>query len=179
MSDSSHRRLFAIYIALALIGALIIAQLIRLQVIEQADWEKLRIKIVTRTTTLTAPRGRIWDKSGNLVADNVTLFQVMADPRNVNITKAVEKLSPVLNIPPGELRVKLADQGQQALLATRLPLSTGEAVRKLDVWAVYSTPYWQRAYPEHQLLSHVLGFVNAEGKGYYGVEGHYDSLLRG
>ena len=179
MSDNSRRRLFAIYIALALIGGLIVAQLIRLQVIEQADWVKLRTRIITRTTTLSAPRGRIWDRSGNLVADNVTRFQVMADPRNVNINKAVEKLAPVLNIPPGELRVKLADQDKQALLATRLPLLTGEAVRKLDLWAVYSTPYWQRAYPERQLLSHVLGFVNAEGRGYYGVEGQYDSLLHG
>src|SRR5512136_1114731 len=106
MSDNSRRRLFAIYITLALIGALIVAQLIRLQVIEQADWAKLRTRLLTRTTTLSGPRGRIWDKSGNLIADNVTRFQVMADPRSVNINKAVEKLAPVLGTPPGELRVK-------------------------------------------------------------------------
>jgi cell division protein FtsI/penicillin-binding protein 2 len=179
MSERTRHRLFALCVVLALIGAIIIAQLVRLQILEQAEWENARNKVATRPTLLTAPRGRIWDRSGSLLADNVTRYQVMADPRTVNINTTVDKLAPVLNISPGELRIKLADQRQLALLATRLPLATGEAVRKLDLWAVYSEPYWQRTWPEHQLMSHVLGFVNAEGKGYYGIEGQYDSMLRG
>ena len=179
MSERTRRRLYSLYVVLAFIGAIIAAQLVRLQVLEQANWEEDRKANVTRTTTVKAPRGRIWDRSGNLLADNITRYQVTADSQNVNIKIAVEQLAPLLNVPPGELRAKLATLGEPALLATRLPLALGEAVGKLELWAVYSTPYWQRTYPERQLLSHVIGFVNAQGTGYYGVEGHYDSLLRG
>jgi cell division protein FtsI/penicillin-binding protein 2 len=179
MSERTRRRLYSLYVVLAFIGAIIAAQLVRLQVLEQADWDKARKANVTRMTTVKAPRGRIWDRDGNPLADNVTLYQVTADSQNVNMKMAIEQLAPLLNIPPGEMRAKLATQGKPALLATRLPMALGETVGKLDLWAVYSTPYWQRTYPERQLLSHVIGFVNAQGTGYYGVEGHYDSLLRG
>jgi cell division protein FtsI/penicillin-binding protein 2 len=37
----------------------------------------------------------------------------------------------------------------------------------------------QRSYPENSLASNILGFVNREGKGYFGVEEKYDSLLAG
>jgi cell division protein FtsI/penicillin-binding protein 2 len=37
----------------------------------------------------------------------------------------------------------------------------------------------ERVYPENQIAAQVLGFVNREGKGSYGIEGYYDSDLRG
>jgi cell division protein FtsI/penicillin-binding protein 2 len=37
----------------------------------------------------------------------------------------------------------------------------------------------KRLYPSDSLAAHVLGFVNDEGVGQYGVEGAYDKLLRG
>ena len=179
MGERTRRRLYVLCGALVIVVAVIIGQLVRLQVVEGAQWEDEGNKIHTYTLTLTAQRGRIWDRNGNLLADNIARYQVTADPGPVNINKAVDQLAPLLNIPPNEMRAKLAGAHRQVLLATKLPMATGDAVRKLDLWAVYATPYWQRSYPEHQLLSHVLGFVNAEGQGYYGVEGQYDSMLRG
>ena len=37
----------------------------------------------------------------------------------------------------------------------------------------------QRSYPENALASNILGFVNREGKGYFGIEENYDNLLAG
>lgn len=37
----------------------------------------------------------------------------------------------------------------------------------------------ERVYPENQIAAQVLGFVNREGKGSYGIEGYYDADLRG
>lgn len=41
------------------------------------------------------------------------------------------------------------------------------------------TPVPFRVYPEGALAGHLLGFVNAEGKAYYGVEKAYDRYLKG
>jgi cell division protein FtsI/penicillin-binding protein 2 len=179
MSERSRRRLYVLCGVLVIVVAILVGQLVRLQVFEQKQWEDEGNLIRSRTLTLTAQRGRIWDRNGDLLADNVARYQVTADPGPVNINKAVEQLAPLLDIPPNEMRAKLAGARQQVMLATKLPRTTGEAVRNLDLWAVYATPYWQRSYPEHQLLSQVLGFVNAQGQGYYGVEGQYDTMLRG
>ena len=179
MSERTRRRLYVLCSALVIVVSIIVGQLIRLQVFEQKQWDGEGQLIRGGTLTLTAQRGRIWDRNGDLLADNITRYQVTADPGPVDINRAVDQLSPLLDIPPNEMRARLAGARQQVLLATQLPKATGDAVRKLDLWAVYATPYWQRSYPEHQLLSHVLGFVNAQGQGYYGVEGQYDSALRG
>jgi cell division protein FtsI (penicillin-binding protein 3) len=178
MSDQTRHRLIALSVVLALLGATIVVQLVRLQVVEYQQYKGQVEKEEQRTETVVPPRGRIWDRSGNLLADNVARFQVTADV-GVDINEAVSRLAPVLNIPPGEMRAKLAGAQHQVLLATDLPMTTGKAVLKLDVGKVSSIPYWRRAYPERQLAGHVLGFVNAQRKAYYGVEQSYDALLGG
>ena len=37
----------------------------------------------------------------------------------------------------------------------------------------------QRSYPENSLASNIIGFVSREGRGYFGVEEKYDTLLAG
>ncbi len=178
MSNRTRYRLIALSAVLVLLAATIVVQLVRLQVVEHRQYMQQIEEEEKRTETVIPPRGRIWDRSGNLLADNVARFQVTADV-GVDINEAVKELAPVLGVPPGEMRAKLAGARQQVVLATELPMATGKAVLKLDVDKVSATPYWRRAYPERQLGSHVLGFVNVERKGYYGVEQSYDALLGG
>jgi cell division protein FtsI/penicillin-binding protein 2 len=178
MGSRTRYRLVVLSVILAICAAAIVAQLVRLQVVDhqkyrdEVDWEE------KRTETVVPLRGRIWDRSGNLLADNVARFQVVADV-GVDINEAVQELAPVLKVQPGEMRAKLASANQQVVLATDLPMATGRLVSDLQVGRVFAVPYWRRAYPERQLASHVLGFVNAEPKGYYGVEQSYDALLAG
>ena len=37
----------------------------------------------------------------------------------------------------------------------------------------------ERSYPENALASNILGFVNREGRGYFGIEEKYNDLLAG
>jgi len=179
MSDHARYRLIVIAVVLIVAVVPVLVQLVRLQVVQHTYYLDLAKAITGHTESVTAPRGRIWDRRGHLLADNVSRYQVSADPGNVNLDNVVKKLAPTLSLSPGDLRATLASAQSQVVLSTSLPLATGRAVQDLNLWAVYSTPYWQRTYPEHQLLSQVLGFVNAKGEGYYGVEGIYDSALRG
>ena len=52
------------------------------------------------------------------------------------------------------------------------------AENKLDQ-GIYLSPTTERYYPNSSLASHVIGFVNAENKGAYGLESKYDELLSG
>jgi cell division protein FtsI/penicillin-binding protein 2 len=178
MGNRTRYRLVVLSVILAICGVAIIAQLVRLQVVDHQKFRDEVDREEKRTETVVPPRGRIWDRSGNLLADNVARFQVMADV-GVDINEAVRELSPVLNVQPGEMRAALASANQPVVLATDLPMATGRTVSNLQVSRVFAVPYWRRAYPERQLASHVLGFVNAEPKGYYGVEQSYDALLGG
>jgi cell division protein FtsI/penicillin-binding protein 2 len=37
---------------------------------------------------------------------------------------------------------------------------------------------WERAYPQKELASHLLGFLNTKGDGQYGIEGSYNKILK-
>jgi cell division protein FtsI/penicillin-binding protein 2 len=51
--------------------------------------------------------------------------------------------------------------------------------RPLTLIGLETRPHLIRAYPEGELAYNVLGFVNLEGSGAFGVEGRYDRLLTG
>jgi cell division protein FtsI/penicillin-binding protein 2 len=60
-----------------------------------------------------------------------------------------------------------------------VPQPQGETILKWDITGVQVEPRARRVYPEGTLAAHVLGFVNDNDKGFYGVEGYYDAMLRG
>lgn len=38
---------------------------------------------------------------------------------------------------------------------------------------------WGRVYPQKELASHLIGFLDTKGEGQYGIEGSYDEILKG
>jgi len=50
---------------------------------------------------------------------------------------------------------------------------------KLDAGAVQVTREYRRVYPDGPLAAHVLGYVDFQGKGWYGLEQHYVGKLTG
>jgi cell division protein FtsI/penicillin-binding protein 2 len=69
--------------------------------------------------------------------------------------------------------------------STWLPVAqdiSQETAETIDSWGLVGLqldPQARRVYPEGDTAAHVLGFVNSNGNGFYGVEGYYDNLLKG
>jgi cell division protein FtsI/penicillin-binding protein 2 len=64
-------------------------------------------------------------------------------------------------------------------LAQNAPQAVGETILEWDIIGLQAEPRAKRVYPEGDLGAHLLGFVNNNGNGFYGVEGYYDDMLRG
>lgn len=60
-----------------------------------------------------------------------------------------------------------------------LTFDQADAIKQKKIAGVFVMPENSRYYPEKSLASQLLGFVNVEGKGNYGFEGHYDRELQG
>ena len=60
-----------------------------------------------------------------------------------------------------------------------LTLDQANNISNKNISGVFIMPEYNRFYPEGTLASQLLGFVNADGVGNYGVEGHYNSELTG
>ncbi|MDO8444128.1 MAG: penicillin-binding protein 2 [bacterium] len=60
-----------------------------------------------------------------------------------------------------------------------LTLDQANSISNKNISGIFVMPEYSRFYPEGTLASQLLGFVNADGIGNYGVEGHYNSELTG
>jgi cell division protein FtsI (penicillin-binding protein 3) len=175
-------RFFAVIAFFAVWGLLAAGRLLQFQVVQRDRYSKPPPGKYTRTRTLKAPRGTIYDsRMGELAAD-ATVETVAAEPEKIqDIADASARLARVLELDPSDLRRRMIDPARAKYIRVkrRIGPSTAERVRALGIRGVYLEKEDVRVYPNRDLASHTLGFVNMDGIGAAGLEMHYDQRLRG
>jgi cell division protein FtsI/penicillin-binding protein 2 len=185
-NPTNIRLLIAFGLVFFLTGS-VLFRLFEKQVIEHDDFVKAAESQSTATSTLPAPRGKIYaqDKDGQLypLAVSQWQYQLLVSPRQV---KDKAKLAAALAEDLPELK---RDEVYEKINNEKLyvpPLLKGlgeETAQKITAKryaGVFVQPELARVYPEgDKIAPQVLGFVGADGGGKYGVESVYDNLLRG
>lgn len=158
----------------------VVGRLIYYQVLEYKELHAAALTQRTWDKTIEPTRGYITDIHGQILALNSIEWDISVSPSLV-VGKATvaDRLSELLEVPTSEISATLVSKAPWAQLATGVDYETGEAIAGLKNPGITCTPRPRRFYPEGDLFSHVLGFVNDIGDGYYGVEGYYDQTLRG
>ena len=173
--DSFRSRFNVFLVVILIIAALVGVQLIRFQIVQHVESQR---DVPELLKVEPAPRGRIYDRNGYLLSGDETHFELAYDRNGANYDRFIKELAPTLGITPTTI---LALKDQPAIihdqLAKDLPYDLGNLVRETDIWGFTAHPYWKRAYPEGTLASHILGFVNDDRIGLYGVEGWYNDVL--
>ncbi|HEX9114519.1 MAG TPA: penicillin-binding transpeptidase domain-containing protein, partial [Anaerolineae bacterium] len=129
-------------------------------------------------------RGRIVDRHGLLMAIDTFVGEVYAHPAQIAADpkrgpSVAISTSLTLGQPIAEVQATLATTRSLAILARKATVQQCEdipaKVKAPDlVWCDFSR---ERAYPQGGVAAHVLGFVNDDHLGLYGVEARYDSWL--
>ena len=96
MINSSRWRFRAIQIVLAIMGVLIISRIYSFQVSPQA--EEFRIGTEYNYITLYPARGIIYDRNGNLLAGNITVYEVGVNLDVVNNQGNSEAIALALSV---------------------------------------------------------------------------------
>ena len=161
--------------AMAVLAALVAVQLIRFQIVQHVDGKR---DVPELLKPEPASRGRIYDRNGYLLVADEPHFEVAYDRSGANYEQAATDLASVLQMKPEEILALKTDTSiQHKQLAKDLPYDEGEYVRQKDIWGFTAHPFWERSYPEGTLAAHVLGFVNNDRNGNYGLEGWYNDVL--
>ena len=177
-----------ITIGMFLIMAMFVVRLFDIQVIRHAEFLAKADAMQTTKATINPIRGQIFvqDTNGNLapLVLNQTVYTVFADPTQVKDAATI--ISNIKQIAGGEAlngnltTAKLTDHSSQYLvLAKQVSYDQAQAIQKLDLEGVGMQAGNARVYPEGNLAAQVLGFVNADGKGQYGVEQFLNKELTG
>ncbi|MBM2821110.1 MAG: peptidoglycan glycosyltransferase, cell division protein FtsI (penicillin-binding protein 3) [Candidatus Berkelbacteria bacterium] len=116
---------------------------------------------------LPAQRGKIYASDQFPLASNKQFYQVLAIPRNIkNPDDVAEKLGPLLDIQQSDIFTQI-NNDKNYVPPLKHSLLEGEAdkIAALKLKGIIVLPESKRFYPEGELASQVLGFVNDTGKG--------------
>ena len=164
--------------------AIIVVRLFFIQIIEHDAWVAKADEAHTMLQTITAKRGEIYMMDGgdpSAVVLNQTVYQVIIDPAvtpKEEIKKALEEYAkPYITADLDE--VYNTEGLRYYIVAKNVPYSNVNQIAEKGIKSVWLKEGNKRVYPEGEVGSTVLGFVNSDGLGQYGVEGSLNEILSG
>jgi cell division protein FtsI/penicillin-binding protein 2 len=199
-----RRRVTIVFAAMGVVALALVIQLIRVQFGPYAPVFAKRAEAISGGTEDVLPvRGMIYDRDGRLLATNEWRYYTEIEAQRLSPLSRREiatVLSELLALPfddlydqlthdwvaEGRFRVRLTYQDGPDRWPVTVDQVAADVINSFladpeapDLSGLDLTRTPRRVYPSGALAGHVLGFVNQEGKGFFGVEGYYDEWLSG
>lgn len=176
-----RRRIGVMIGVFALLIVALVAQLLRVQILDRDRYVSWGEDQRLRTTELPGERGDILDRNGEELAISLNTPVIYTDPLLVSSpAEAAEALAPVLNQDAAELEAILASDGRFAYLERQSTERVADQVRALDLDGVFIGEEPKRFHPNGDgLAGGVIGFVGYDDEAYSGLEAQYDEALAG
>jgi cell division protein FtsI (penicillin-binding protein 3) len=181
----SIERLLILGLILTGWALIVVFRLFQLQVLAHDKYEKLGRAQQEKWEPLDAPRGAILDRSGNYLAiSSPSQFVVVNPVRIPDKALAAALLGRILEMDPAGLQKDLEAAAASKhhgyfVVDPNVSGARAETLRAMKLDWLEIRQGSLRTYPNGQLAAHVIGNVNAEGKGAAGVELKFDKELAG
>ena len=164
--------------------ALVVGRLVWLQVIDAQSLSDKAQSVATSSVTLTAKRGTIYDRNGNVLATSVECRTLYCNPKAITDKNAVAAvLADKLGGSASDYLETLSQTTTFAYLKrqvdTDVATSVTSELAQKKIEGVYTLPDVKRVYPYGAVGGQVLGFLGTDGHGLSGLELQYDSELSG
>ncbi|HUJ23556.1 MAG TPA: penicillin-binding protein [Bryobacteraceae bacterium] len=181
---SYPRRLTWVAAGILLWAGLIFAKLFSLEVVHHQEYVRLARQQQQMKVEIPAPRGPIFDRTGQPLAMSIPAESVYVNPLRVpDLGVASSILARILQLDPADLhqRMRWAFAHQRGFLWVKRKISSaeGDELRSLHLEWIEFQSESQRHYPNGRLAAHVLGSVDHDEKGNAGIEMALDAALRG
>ncbi len=171
--------------------------------IDGVDLKELASKRTTKTETLNAERGNIYSANGDILAQNIASYKIIAylDPKRSEGEKTLQhvedkektarELAPILGMDEAEILKYLNKEGvYQTEFGTKgkgLNEITKNKIEQLKLPGIGFIESYKRYYPKGNFASYTIGYAKEEevdGKdnvavGEMGIEKSYDNILKG
>ncbi|HMM29673.1 MAG: penicillin-binding protein 2 [Chloroflexota bacterium] len=192
--EKFFRRLIVVAFFMLAISAILIVRLLSFQFrMDPMVKQRLETQAENRyiqTVEVYPNRGQIYDRNGNLLAVNSFEYRVGISPNQVlDRAETARQLAPLLGVPEDEIYRKLQPglDGKLATYALLKPVvgfEAGQAIMDLELPGMVIEPLPTRIYPQGELTAQLVGIfrdsdASKTRRGYWGVEGFYQSLLAG
>ncbi|MBK8760936.1 MAG: penicillin-binding protein 2 [Sulfuritalea sp.] len=133
-----------------------------------------------RVIDISATRGRITDRHGDVLAVSTPVRSIWAIPEDAQLAPAqARNLASLLDMDVREVNRKLASEGEFTYVKRQLPPDVADKVTALKLPGIHQKNEYRRYYPAGEVTAHVLGFTGAEDNGQEGIELAFNGQLAG
>lgn len=190
-----HRANFVLAIVLIIGFGVVFARLFYLQVFMAEELQQSAVAQQLRDTTVSAKRGSIYDANGNILAQSISVWDVVLAPANFKkddekSRKIVsEGLAEILGIDEAKIFEKSHNnESYYEVLARKVDVETKNKILKFreEIYdnnnisgVIDLIENYKRYYTHDNFAGSILGFTGADGNGLSGIEYEYDEELSG
>ena len=182
-TKSINKRIKITFILMLIALFLVIVKVFYIQVFEYKKLNKLASDLWSRNLEIEADRGKILDRNGVVLADNLTTSSLVLIPSQMKDKKKVTKeLSSILGISYNAMKKHVYKKTSIERVhpeGRRLSYDVAKKISDLKLDGVYLVKEAKRNYPYKDFLAHVLGYVGIDNQGLSGIELQYDKYLKG
>src|SRR3954447_4907755 len=194
----SRRRALLLLLAFVLVAGTLGVRLAYWQVVRRDELAAMAVRPSSMRYEVPAKRGSIYARSGTVVlATSVSRDRLSANPklltpaRRADVAARLVQLLGLTGEDAANLTTRMTSDREYVVLARELDPSVSDQIRQLsggdqpELSGLLLEPQSVRLYPQAgggprtTLAAHLLGFVNRDGVGQYGVEQYYQDQLAG
>lgn len=177
---NSHRRLVAVLLTVFILFGGLVVKLAQLQTVGADRYTSYAKGQRTRTETLPAVRGAIYDRAGLPLATTITRHAVWSDSALVtNGPDEAKTLAAILGGDAATYQDQLLYGGRFSYLKRQVDDDTAKKVEDAKLGGVYLLDEPTRFTPSGGLALSVVGTTDTDNVGTAGIERQFDGVLTG
>ena len=180
---SIDKRIRIVLLLVITMFVVIIFKVAYVQLINYSKLNTLASDLWSRELPIAADRGRILDRNGVVLADNITTTSLVLIPNQISDKeKTSTLLAEILNVSKKEMDKHVYKETSIERVhpeGRQLSYEVADKIANLKLDGVYLVKESKRYYPYGSSLSHVLGYVGIDNQGLSGLELEYDKYLTG
>lgn len=163
---------------------LVVLRLFYWQVVKAQELTDMGLSQYGQVITLYPERGEIRTSDGFPIASNKISYLVFANPKEVkDKKKIINFLVPILGTNQASMSASLSMNKFWVPLGKGINEDTKKKIESLNLDGIGFEKQYTRFYPEGSMAASLIGFLGKDDrgkdKGYFGIEGFYDRLLKG
>lgn len=177
-------RMFVVWLVVAACLSFLVGRLLWIQVLHPEKLIAEGNARVVRSYHYEPPRGLITDRSGKILAISVPVKTVDADPKFLHENgtydnqKAMARIAQILELDPKILYDKVKDPTRRFVhLKHYLEEEKAKELSKLGGDGIILNDSYRRFYPTGAESAPLVGILNGEGNGVYGIEQSFNRYL--
>ena len=178
-----NKRMKQVLMIMSLILLIILIRVMWVQIIEYKELNELANNLWSRDLPVQADRGKILDRNGKVIADNITTAGLVLIPNQIiDKEKVAKTLSEILEVSYEEMYKHVSKKTSIERVHPEgrgLSYDIADKIDSYEFDGVYLVKESKRYYLYDELLSHVIGYVGIDNQGLSGIELLYDEYLTG